>query len=98
MEAHRKAVDAQRVADADAADEARRKAGERIPEIPSWGRRQLRPWTPEEDAEHDQLMAAATKAAEALRVRLVEFDTPDGATRYDVTQQLHKAARASADA
>jgi hypothetical protein len=97
VEQHRKTVDAARVADADAADEARRAAGERIPEIPKWGRRTLRPWTEAEDAEHDRLLTAAREAAEALRARLLAFETPAGASRYDVTQQLHKAARAEGD-
>lgn len=98
VEAHRKSVDTARVADADAADEARRAAGERVPETPKWGRRTLRPWTDVEDAEHDRLLNAAREAAEALRARLAAFETPAGATRYDVGQQLHKAARGEADA
>lgn len=90
VEAHRKAVDARRVAEADAADEALRAAGQRVAEVPTWGRRPLPPWTPEDDAEHARLLAAATAAAQALRAGVVDAGLDGG---YDVAQGLHKAAR-----
>lgn len=90
LEAYRREVDAARVADADAADQARRAAGERLPEVPSWGRRELRPWTPGEDAVFGRLRDAVRQAAEALRAGIQDAGQGGG---YEVAQGLHAAAR-----
>lgn len=83
VETHRKAVDtARRAAPVTLAD------GSTAP----------RDWTGEENTEHDRLLDVARTAAEALRARLLGFETPAGFTRYDVVQQLHKAARAGVEA
>lgn len=95
VEAHRKGVDARRVADADAADEAIRAAGGRVEEVPRWGRRALPPWTDAEDARHAELLAAAKAAAEALRAGIRDAGLDGG---YTVTQGLKDAARPPATA
>ncbi|WUH94486.1 hypothetical protein OG900_33020 [Streptomyces sp. NBC_00433] len=91
VEAHRKQVDARRVAEADAADEALRAAGQRVSEVPTWGRRTLPPWTEADDQEHARLMGEVTAAAEALRVGVAGAGLDGG---YDAAQGLHTAARA----
>lgn len=91
METHRKEVDARRVAEANEHDAQARAAGERIEALATWQRRQLRPWTPQEDTRHAELMAAVTTAADALRAALTDAGLGNG---YDVLQGLHKAARA----
>jgi len=91
VQEHRRQVDARRVADADAADAALRQAGGRVPEIPTWGRRALPPWTAADDQEHERLVGEVTEAALALRAAVAETRLDGG---YDVTQGLHAAARA----
>lgn len=91
MEAHRREVHARRVAEADEREAQARAAGERIEALATWQRRQLRPWTPAEDARHAELTAAVITAAQALRAALAESGLGRG---YDVVQELHKAARA----
>jgi hypothetical protein len=90
VEAHRREVDARRRAEADEQDAQARAAGERVPEVPSWGRRALRPWTGDEDAEHARLMDAARHAQEVLRQGVAGAELDGG---YDVAQGLHRAAR-----
>lgn len=84
-------MDAARVTDADAADEQVRAEGGRVAEVPSWGRRALRPWTEAENAEHARLLGVATEAAQALRAGVADAGLGHG---YDTVQALHKAARA----
>src|SRR5690349_15102197 len=84
VEAHRKQVDEQRRAEAAA-------SGVRPDESRPWAPVALRDWTPAEDAEHERLMAAARQAAQALRAGIAEAGLDGG---YNVTQGLHKAARA----
>lgn len=90
VEAHRKGVDARRVAEADAADATLRAANQRVEEVPKWGRRALPPWTEAEDQEHARLMADVTAAAAALRAGLAGAGLGTG---YDTVQGLHAAAR-----
>lgn len=77
VEAHRKAVDADRATTA-------QPPGERHE------RPVLRPWTDTEDERHEQLLAEARSAQEALRAGLADAGI---APTYDVVQGLHKAAR-----
>jgi hypothetical protein len=92
VEVHRKRVDARRVAEADAADQALRDAGQRVAEVPKWGRRALPPWTDADDQEHNRLMGEVTTAALALRAGIAGAEGFDGG--YDVVQGLHKATQA----
>lgn len=94
-EAHRRQVDARRVAEADAADAALRAAGERVAEVPKWGRRTLPPWTDADDQEHERLMGEVMAAAVALREALLARADGDWhPLRYETVQGLHAAARA----
>lgn len=78
VEAHRKTVDGQRRADTP--DE---------PGRPGWVARPMRPWTPEEDAEHERLLAAARTAQEQVRAGLIAGP----GLAYEVVQGLKNAAR-----
>jgi hypothetical protein len=84
VEAHRKQVDEARRREADA-------SGARRDELRPWASVPLRDWTDAEDAEHERLLAAARSAAQALRTGIRDAGLDGG---YDVTQGLHKAARA----
>lgn len=54
----------------------------------------LRPWTPGEDARHEQLMAAVRQAQQDLHAAV---DAEEGLDRgYEIVQGLHKAARPEA--
>jgi hypothetical protein len=79
VEAHRLAVDALRLEEA-----------EPDADRPKWSPAR-RPWTDEESARHEELMAAALDAAQARRRALAESGLGDS---YDVVQDLHAAARA----
>lgn len=81
VEAHRKAVDGERRTGAVVESDPTRR----------WESPALRPWTAEEDAEHERLLAAVTVAAQALREGIRDAGLDGG---YAVTQGLHKAARA----
>jgi hypothetical protein len=84
VEAHRKQVDARRRKEAAA-------RGAEPDQHRPWGGLPLEPWTEADDAEHERLLDAARQAAEALRAGIAEAGLDGG---YEVTQGLHKAARA----
>jgi len=77
VEAHRKAVNADRKATA-------------TPGAERHSQPVLRLWTEEEDARHAELMAAVREATDARRAALAGSGL--GAS-YDVVQDLHAAAR-----
>jgi|GEM_PF-2310986 hypothetical protein len=91
LEAYRRTVDAARAADADRADAELRATGGRPVEIPSWGRRQLRPWTEEENRRFGELQAAVLAAQEARRAGIEASGLAHG---IEVVQGLNQAARA----
>lgn len=81
VEAHRKQVDAER------------RAAPRVVVIEGQ-EPMLRPWTPEEDAEHQRLMQAARQAQQDLRAAVdAEEELGHG---IEVVQGLHCAARVEA--
>lgn len=83
VEAHRKSVDEKRRREADA-------SGVKRDELRPWAPVALREWTDAEDAEHAELLGAATTAAADLRAAILAAGlTPD----YETAQGLHKAAR-----
>lgn len=75
---------------ADEADAQVRADGGKIAEVPTWGRRALRPWTETEDQEHAQLMGAVRTTATALRAGVADAGLNGG---YEMAHGLHKAAR-----
>lgn len=79
VEAHRKAVDADRRKTA-------QPPGERHE------RPVLRPWTAEEDAEHERLMAVVREAQEAVAASI---EAAGLSPTYDVVQGLKRAAKES---
>jgi hypothetical protein len=79
VEEHRKAVDAARRAEA-VEDRDR----------PKWASPELRPWTAEESARHEELMAEVREAAEA---RSAALSASGLGTGQDVVKALHAAAR-----
>lgn len=79
VEAHRRQVDARRLAEAVP-----------VKDRPKWMSPELREWLPEEDAEHARLMTVLRDAAEARRAGLLAAGLGEG---YDVVQTLHAQAR-----
>jgi hypothetical protein len=80
VEAHRKQVDADRRATATP-------PGERHE------RPVMRPWAPEEDARHEELMAAVREAQEAVAAGIAAAGL---SPTYDVVQGLKRAAKGGA--